>query len=203
LALAAVEVAVNRDFAQQTTDVQEPWRPSTWSWRGGTSSCSGGASDYGTALSSLGTAVRSLRCGAAADRAGTRRPRLSAVHIWAGVLTDNLLGRSDEALTHCTTALELGEKTDDRLLISYALRHLGDHAHTAGDLEPARKQSERSTELRQEVRHLLGALAQRTSPAILLRDEEDTAGSKALATGINRWSRQFPSRPSPNKAPPS
>jgi hypothetical protein len=70
------------------------------------------------------------------------------------------------------------------------LRHLGDHAHTAGDLKLAREQWERSTELRQKVGHLLGALAQQALLSVLLRDEGDAAGSRALATEVNRWSNQ-------------
>ncbi|MEU8223896.1 tetratricopeptide repeat protein [Kribbella sp. NPDC048915] len=193
LALAAAEVAVDRDFAQQTTDapaaleavdaVMEGWDVELLKWR----------NDYGVALfgSREGGPELALRAQRLIEQAPDDR-RLGAVHFWAGVLADNLLGRSDEAFIHYTTALELGEKTDDRLLISYALRHLGDHAHTAGDLELARKHWERSTELRQEVGHLLGALAQQTLLAVLLRDEADAAGSKALATEINRWSRQIP-----------
>jgi len=107
-------------------------------------------------------------------------------------MADNLLDRPDEAFTHYTTALQLGEKTDDGLLVSYALRHLGDHAHTAGDLALAREHWELSTEQRQRAGHLLGALAQQTLLAVLLHDEGDAAGSRSVATEVNRWARQVP-----------
>ncbi|GAB2649926.1 hypothetical protein [Kribbella swartbergensis] len=111
--------------------------------------------------------------------------------FYAGVIADNLLRDPEAAFAHYTAALGLGERASDDLLTSLALRHLGDHAHTAGDLKLAREQWERSTELRQKVGHLLGALAQQTLMAVLLRDEGDTAGSRALATEIHRWSSQL------------
>jgi tetratricopeptide (TPR) repeat protein len=116
--------------------------------------------------------------------------RRGMASFYAGVIADNLRGRGDEAFAHFTTALQLGEKSGDELLASLALRHLGDHAHTAGDLVLAREQWERSTELRQRVGHLLGALAQQALLAVLLRDEGDLAGSRVLATEVNRWARQ-------------
>jgi hypothetical protein len=117
--------------------------------------------------------------------------RRGAVTFYAGVMADNVYQRPDEAFAHYTTAYQLGEKSGDDLLMSLALRHLGDHAHTAGDLALARQHWERSTELRQKVGHLLGALAQQTLLAVLLRDEGDTAGSRALATEVNRWATQM------------
>jgi hypothetical protein len=110
--------------------------------------------------------------------------------FYAGVITDNLLGKHESAFASYTEALALGEAGNDDLLASLALRHLGDHAHTAGDLKLAREQWERSTELRQKVGHLLGALAQQALLSVLLRDEGDAAGSRALATEVNRWSNQ-------------
>jgi hypothetical protein len=71
-----------------------------------------------------------------------------------------------------------------------ALRHLGDHAHTAGDLKLARTHWERSTELRQQIGHLLGSLAQQALLAVLTKDEGNPAGAATLATEINRWSKQ-------------
>jgi tetratricopeptide (TPR) repeat protein len=110
--------------------------------------------------------------------------------FYAGVIADNLLGKHDTAFARYTEALELGEAGGDDLLASFALRHLGDHAHTAGDLVLARQQWERSTELRQKVGHLLGVLAQQTLLAVLLRDEGDATGSRALATEVHRWAEQ-------------
>lgn len=110
--------------------------------------------------------------------------------FYAGVIADNLQERPEDAFAAYKTALDLGERSGDDLLISLALRHLGDHAHTAGDLALARTHWEHSTELRQKIGHLLGALAQQTLLAVLARDEGNPAASTALATEVNRWSRQ-------------
>ncbi|WP_329476282.1 hypothetical protein OG555_32080 [Kribbella sp. NBC_01484] len=209
LALARAEVAVDQDFAQQTThapaaltaitqligestDATVTWDVEMLRLR----------KDYGTALVqsgdlSFGPEGRDEATSAAlasrAERLGENAPgdpRRGAVSFYAGLIADNLRGRSDEAFIHFTAAMQLGEKSGDELLASLALRHLGDHAHTAGDLVLAREQWERSTELRQKVGHLLGALAQQALLAVLLRDEGDLAGSRALATEVNRWARQ-------------
>jgi hypothetical protein len=128
-----------------------------------------------------------------AERLRDRAPddgRRGMASFYAGVIADNLQGAPEAAFAHFTAALQLGEKSGDELLASLALRHLGDHAHTAGDLVLAREQWERSTELRQKVGHLLGTLAQQALLAVLLRDEGDLAGSRVLATEVNRWARQ-------------
>jgi hypothetical protein len=117
--------------------------------------------------------------------------RQGTANFYAGVIADNLHEQPAQEVEHYNAALELGEKCDDELLVSLALRHLGHHAHTAGDLALARSQWERSTELLQKVGHLRATLAQQAILATLLRDEGDTAGSRALATEVNRWGRQL------------
>lgn len=196
LALALAEVAVDRDFAQQTdhasaalaaveqvADESIAWDVEMLKLR----------KDYANALFGSGSDAEELaeRAARLIDQAPDDGRR-GAVSFYAGVMADNLLDRPDQAFAHYADALRLGEKTGDPLLMSYALRHLGDHAHTAGDLALARQHWERSTEQRQQVGHLLGALAQQTLLAVLLRDEGDIAGSRALATEINRWARQVP-----------
>ena len=196
LALALAEVAVDRDFAQQTdhasaalaavdevADDSIVWDVDMLKLR----------KDYANALFGSGGDADELaeRARRLIDQAPDEGRR-GAVSFYAGVMADNLLDRPDEAFTHYTTALRLGEKTDDPLLMSYALRHLGDHAHTAGDLPLARQHWELSTEQRQQTGHLLGALAQQTLLAVLLQDESDAAGSRAVATEVNRWARQVP-----------
>jgi tetratricopeptide (TPR) repeat protein len=110
--------------------------------------------------------------------------------FYAGLIADNVLEIPEDAFASYTAALELGERSGDDLLASLALRHLGDHAHTAGNLALARTQWERSTELRQKVGHLLGALAQQALLAVLVKDEGNPTGSVTLATEVNRWARQ-------------
>jgi tetratricopeptide (TPR) repeat protein len=117
--------------------------------------------------------------------------RRAAAHFWAGAIADNLDEDPAQAIEHYTAALELAEKSGDEPLLGQALRHLGYHAHLSGDLAQARRLWERSTELLQKVGHLRPALAQQASLAALLRDEGDAAGSRALATEVNRWARQL------------
>jgi tetratricopeptide (TPR) repeat protein len=117
--------------------------------------------------------------------------RAGSVAFYAGLIADQLRGLPAVAFAHYTAALELAEQSGDEFLASLALRHLGDHAHTAGDLVLARTQWERSTELRQKIGHLLGALAQQALLAVLIRDEGDRPGAIALATEVNRWARQL------------
>ncbi|HWD80139.1 MAG TPA: hypothetical protein VG497_14685 [Kribbella sp.] len=113
--------------------------------------------------------------------------RRGVASFWAGAIADNVYEQPAEAIEHYTLALELG----DELTMGQALRHLGHHSHAAGNLKLAREQWERSTELLQKNGHLRPALAQQAHIAILLRDEGDTAGSRALATEVNRWARQL------------
>ncbi|MEI8409909.1 MULTISPECIES: hypothetical protein [unclassified Kribbella] len=219
LALALAEVAVDQDFAQQTDHATaelaavarllETLPDATTSWDLAMLHL---RKDYSNALfhstpATSGTpdpnaprdpseARDQTTAAALAKRAEQLRDeapddaRRGSASFYAGVIADNLRDDPDAAFTHFTATLELGERAADDLLASLALRHLGDHSHTAGNLELARAQWERSTELRQKVGHLLGALAQQTLLAVLLRDEGDAAGSRALATEVNRWSNQ-------------
>jgi tetratricopeptide (TPR) repeat protein len=141
----------------------------------------GGTGDLGT---ELGEQADALRAAAPDDS------RAGHAAFYAGMIAENLRELPEEAFAHLTAAFELGERSGDKMVISLALRHLGDHAHTAGDLKLARLHWERSTELRQQIGHLLGALAQQTLLAVLTRDEGNPVGAAAIATEVNRWSRQ-------------
>ncbi|TDW21659.1 hypothetical protein [Kribbella kalugense] len=187
LTLALAEVAVDQDFAQRTNHgsaaleavLDDSWDLEFLKFR----------KDYSTALFGGAAGDLSERALALIAQAPDDARRGMA-NFYAGVMADNLYTKPAQAFAHYEEALALGEKSQDELLISLALRHLGDHAHTAGDLVLARTHWERSTELRQKVGHLLGALAQQSLLAMLLRDEGDIAGSRALATEVNRWARQ-------------
>ncbi|GAA1125208.1 hypothetical protein GCM10009630_23860 [Kribbella jejuensis] len=184
LALARASVAVDRDFGQQSDHAtaalgavaEDSWDLAMLKLR----------NDYANALFKSGD--RELR-----DRMLTLikdapdDARLGTANFWAGAIADNLYEQPNEAIEHYTLALELG----DELTKAQALRHLGHHSHAAGNLEVARQQWERSTELLQKNGHLRPTLAQQAHLAILLRDEGDTAGSKGLATEVNRWAQQL------------
>ncbi|MET7280320.1 hypothetical protein ABZS29_18935 [Kribbella sp. NPDC005582] len=199
VALALAEVSVDEDFARQTQSgtaalealgrAVETLPDATTRWDAALLQL---RSDYAPALFSgaaeLGDSLLAqalvLRDTAPDDG------RAGMAAFYAGAIADNLLADSATAFTHYTEALKRGETAADDLVISLALRHLGDHAHTAGDLELARAQWERSTELRQKIGHLLGALAQQVLLSVLLKTEGDEAGARALATEVNRWAGQ-------------
>jgi hypothetical protein len=191
LVLALAEVAVDEDFGQQTDHapaalaaadavLNGSWDLAMLKLR----------KDYSTALFHSGDRDLHERVLTLIEEAPDDARRGTA-NFYAGVMADNLHEQPAQAVEHYNAALELGEKSDDELLVSLALRHLGHHTHTAGDLALARMQWERSTELLQKVGHLRATLAQQAILAALLRDEGDAAGSRALATEVNRWSRQL------------
>jgi tetratricopeptide (TPR) repeat protein len=200
LAATRAEVAVDQDFAQ----VQDTAGPllelfekaltespdDTLSWDLDMLKL---RKTYGSALVAGGTGDRGTELGKQADALQAAAPddsRAGHAAFYAGVIADNLRERPDQAFAYYKTAFELGERSGDKMVISLALRHLGDHAHTAGDLKLARAHWERSTELRQQIGHLLGALAQQTLLAVLTREEGNPVAAAAIATEVNRWSRQ-------------
>jgi tetratricopeptide (TPR) repeat protein len=191
LALALAEVTVDQDFGRQTDHASAALAAAAavldGSWDLALLNIRKG---YATALFQSGGSALHQRALRLIEEAPDDARR-GAANFWAGTIADNVYEQPAEAVEHYTVALELGEKTDDKLLTAQALRHLGYHAHAAGDLTLARTQWERSTELLQEVGHLRPALAQQVMLATLLRDEGNVAGSRALATEVNRWARQL------------
>ncbi len=188
LALALAEVAVDHDFGQQTDHAtaalaavpDDSWDLAILKFR----------QDYASALFRSGGKNLRERVLTLIEEAPDDGRRGTA-NFWAGAMADNVYEQPAEAIEYYQTALELGEKCDDEWLIAMALRHLGYHAHAAGDLALARTQWERSTELLQNAGYLRPTLAQQAMLAVLLRDEGDAAGSRALATEVNRWARQL------------
>ncbi|TCC24103.1 hypothetical protein [Kribbella sindirgiensis] len=188
LALALAEVTVDQDFGQQTDYASaalaavpgDSWDLAMLNFR----------KDYGSALFRAGSKDLRERALTLIEEAPDDGRR-GTVNFWAGAMADNVYEQPAEAIEYYRIALELGEKCDDEWLVAMALRHLGYHAHVAGDLALARSQWERSTELLQKAGYLRPALAQQTMLAVLLRDEGDAAGSRALATEVNRWARQL------------
>jgi tetratricopeptide (TPR) repeat protein len=188
LALARAEVAVDQDFGRPTDHAgaalaavpSDSWDLAMLRFR----------KDYATALFQGGDRDLQDRARALVEQAPDDARRGWA-SFWAGATADNVDEEPAEACAHYEVALELGEKCGDELLVAQALRHLGHHAHAAGDLALARIRWERSTELFQKAGQLRPALAQQASLAVLLRDEGDLAGARALATETNRWALQL------------
>ncbi|TDU83570.1 hypothetical protein EV138_6034 [Kribbella voronezhensis] len=204
VAVAALraEVAVDQDFAQLLDTAQDPLErfekaltespDTTLGWDLAFLKL---RKAYGMALRTRDqvTAETSLELSEQAAKLQNSAPdegRAGHAAFYAGMIAEHLREFPEEAFAHLTAAFELGERSGDKMVISLALRHLGDHAHTAGDLKLARAHWERSTELRQQIGHLLGALAQQTLLAVLTRDEGNPVGAAAIATEVNRWSRQ-------------
>jgi hypothetical protein len=117
--------------------------------------------------------------------------RRAAVLFYRGLIADNLNTLPDEAFKHYTDSLALCESTADTLQASYAHRHLGDHAHTAGNLPEARRHWQLSTEQRQAAGHVPGTLAQQALLAVLANDEGNPTAAQAIATETNRWAKQL------------
>lgn len=128
LLLARAEVAVDQDFAQQTNHAPDALTAAeavldrSWDLR-----MLKFRKDFADAL--FGTGDRDLR-----DRVNTLIEdapddrRRGMANFYAGVTADNLYENPTEAFAHYTAAYELAEQSEDDLLISLALRHLGDHA---------------------------------------------------------------------------
>jgi len=115
--------------------------------------------------------------------------RAAWVTFFGGVIADNLLTDPATARERYTLAQETAESIGDELLVSYTLRHLGDHAHTAGDLSAARAAWERSTSLRERLGFVPGTVAQRLTLADLALAEGDGPGAAALAADVSRAAR--------------
>jgi hypothetical protein len=210
---AQAEIAVDQDFAQQTDTARETLQllekalaespESTISWDLEFLKL---RKDYAAALFAKDDTADPANHADRADHANdatladrgeqlrsTAPDTARAGHaaFYVGLIADNLRDLTAEGFAAFADALELGQQSGDELLESLALRHLGGHAHTAGDLQLARSQWERSTELRQKTGHLFGVLAQQALLAVLANDEGRPTASTALATEIHRWSTQL------------
>lgn len=144
--------------------------------------------DYNAALH-----ARDVSAGVALDdwaerlRASAPDSRLAGwAAFFGGVIADNLLSAPAIAHERYTFARSAAETSGDELLESYALRHLGDHAHTAGDLDQARAAWERSTSSRERLGFVPGTVAQRLNLAELRLAEGDGPGAAALAADVAR-----------------
>ena len=119
--------------------------------------------------------------------------------FWVGTFHQVVRDDTETALPAYVRARELATRADDRLTLSYVLRHLGFAEHMAGRLDAAREHLEESTRLRRELGFLPGVAAN----AIILaqfaaeqhqRDEAtallEEAAEMAEATeshGVLRW----------------
>jgi tetratricopeptide (TPR) repeat protein len=119
--------------------------------------------------------------------------------FWIGTFEQVVRGDDTAALPALLRAHDLATEVDDRLTLSYVLRHLGFVDMAAGDLAAARGRLEQSVALRREIGFLPGvaagllALAElaaengRPDEARALLDEATTTARDSGAAGIMRW----------------
>lgn len=89
---------------------------------------------------------------------GDQRGEAEAL-FWLGTYRQVVLGEYDASVRDLERSVELARLVDDRLTMSYALRHLGIADHVAGRLDLAHAHLEESTGLRREIGFLPGVAA--------------------------------------------
>ncbi len=120
--------------------------------------------------------------------------------LWIGLLHQVVRRDDDTAVPFLERSHELAVRAGDKLLMSYALRHLGTAEHAAGRLETARERLEESVRLRRELGFLPGVAANlvgliyiaaaegRRDDALALAEEgsalAEAAGAKNIARQI-------------------
>lgn len=114
--------------------------------------------------------------------------------FWIGTFHQVVRGDNDAAVPQLLRSLKLAEQAGDKLMMSYALRHLGIAEHIAGRTVTARERLEDSTRLRREIGFLPGVAANLVGLAYLAaadgrRDDAvailDEAGEIANASGAH------------------
>lgn len=100
--------------------------------------------------------------------------------FWIGTFHQVVHGDMDSALPHLERSLELATKVDDKLTMSYALRHLGIADRLAGRLASAREQLEASTQLRRDLGFQPGVAANLIDLAHVAAGEGDGDAAQTL-----------------------
>ena len=118
--------------------------------------------------------------------------------FWMGTYYQIVRGSHEAAGTALRSARELAVRADDRLTLSYVLRHLGLIEHAAGRLDAAREHLEESTRLRRELWFQPGVAANlvglaylaaedgRRPDALALLDEAEELAKASHANGVLR-----------------
>lgn len=138
------------------------------------------------------------RAAALYRRLGDVRGEGEAV-FWIGTYHQVVREDNETALPSFERSLELATRAEDRLTMSYALRHLGFVAHMAGRLDEARSSLEESTRLRRDLGFLPGVAAnliglaylaaqqERPDEAAALLDEAADLARDSDAPGVAAW----------------
>lgn len=118
--------------------------------------------------------------------------------FWVGCFHQVVRDDNDAAVPAFERSRELAAQVDDKLTMSYALRHLGIAEHAAGHLDAAGDRLEESTRLRREIGFLPGVAANlvglayitaahgRRDDATTLLDEAASIAEDSCAQGIMR-----------------
>ena len=118
--------------------------------------------------------------------------------LWLGLYHQVVRGEHEVAGPAFRSARELAVQTDDRLTLSYVLRHLGLSEHAAGRPDAAREYLEESTRLRRDLGFQPGVAANlvglaylaagdgRRPDALALLDEAEDLAKASHANGILR-----------------
>ena len=122
--------------------------------------------------------------------------------FWVGTFHQVVRGDDDAAGLPLERAWSLAQAADDKLTLSYVVRHLGFAEMAAGRLDGARELLEESVRLRQEIGFTPGvaagmlALAELAARAgdrdraLALLDEATAIAAETGADGILRWANQ-------------
>ncbi|GGU42790.1 tetratricopeptide repeat protein [Streptomyces violascens] len=102
--------------------------------------------------------------------------------FWIGVFHQVVRDDNASALPAFRRALDLAGQVEDRLTMSYALRHLGIADHMAGNLDDAHTFLEESTRLRRELGFLPGVAANLIGLAYLAAQQNRRDEAAALLT---------------------
>jgi hypothetical protein len=116
------------------------------------------------------------------------------VSVCRGWITDNVLADRDAAPALYEVGLHAGRAGKDDVLVFEGQRHLGDHAHDDGDLADSRERWRESAAAGARAGHVGGTLSQTLLLAVLLRDEGDEAGARAVADVVGRWATEIGAR---------
>ncbi len=119
--------------------------------------------------------------------------------FWIGTFHQVVHGDSGAAIQPLTRAADLAARARDKLVLSYALRHLSFCSEAIGDMELARRRMQESTDLRREIGFQPGVAANliglahlaardgRRREAVRLLDEAAAIAARGDARAVQQW----------------
>jgi tetratricopeptide (TPR) repeat protein len=100
--------------------------------------------------------------------------------FWVGCFHQVVRRDNATAVPVLERSLELASQAGDKAVMAEVLRHLGIAAHAGGKIKAARQHLERSTRLRRETGHLVGAAANMVGLAYLAAAQDRRQDGLAL-----------------------